>query len=179
MDLFLVIWMAVLFPLLHILNGWVFQFAEISPHIALVYLPAFLRLANVLILGRVHGTAATLLGGMLLMRYFDENSWVGLLNTICSAAGPLLALSLFRWHAARPVNLTSLKDLTWLTLVYAAANAMLHHAMWSLLDPSVLVAPVQIFQMILGDIAGALLGAYCMKWCIVGYRRRKLGADLN
>lgn len=179
MDLLLVIFMAVLFPLLHILNGWIFQFAEISPHIGLIYLPAFLRLANVLILGRLHGTLATLLGGVLLMRYFDENNAVALLNSLCSAGGPLLALTFFRWHAARAVDLTSLKDLTWLTLVYAVANAALHHAVWSVLDPSRLVAPVQVFQMILGDIAGALLGAYLMKWTILLYRHHKVRADLQ
>lgn len=179
MNALLVILFAVLFPLLHVLNGWVFKFAEISPHIGLVYLPAFLRLANVLILGRVHGTLATLLGGLLLARYFDESMLEALLNTLCSAGGPLLALYLFRWHAARAVELTSLRDLTWLTLVYAVSNAVLHHAMWLVLDPTRLVAPVQIFQMVLGDIAGALLGAYIMKWSILAYRQRKVRADLN
>lgn len=178
MNFLLIILFAVIFPIIHVLNGWVFKFAEISPHIGLIYLPAFMRLANVLILGRISGTVATLLGGMLLMQYFNETTTVALLNSLCSATGPLLALSLFKLHAKREVELTSLKDLTLLTLLYAIANAVLHHAMWSVLDPSKLVAPAQVLWMILGDINGALLGAYIMKWVIVTHRQCKLKSDL-
>lgn len=178
MNFLLIILFAIIFPVVHIVNGWVFKFAEVSPHIGLIYLPAFMRLANVLILGRANGTVATLLGGLLLMQYFDEVTSVALLNSLCSAGGPLLALSLFRLHAKRDVELTSLKDLTFLTLIYAIANAVLHHAMWSVLDPSKLVAPVQVLWMILGDILGALLGAYIMKWVIVSHRQCRLKSDL-
>lgn len=174
MSALLVIFLAVVFPLLHIFNGWIFQFAEISPHISLIYLPAFMRLAHVLILGRVQGTLATVLGGLLLMHYFDETPWVAVLNTVCSAGGPLLALQLFRWHAGRAVELTSLKDLTLLTLIYAISNAALHHAMWSVLDRTRLVEPSQVLWMILGDISGALLGAYIMKWSVTQWRRQKI-----
>jgi len=69
MNWLLVIIFSVIYPLVHIANGWIFSFVEISPHISLIYLPAFLRLANVLILGRRHGSLATLLGGLLLMWY--------------------------------------------------------------------------------------------------------------
>lgn len=63
MNFLLIILFAIIFPVVHIVNGWVFKFAEVSPHIGLIYLPAFMRLANVLILGRANGTVATLLGG--------------------------------------------------------------------------------------------------------------------
>lgn len=92
--------------------------------------------------------------------------------------GPLLALYVFKLHEKREVELTSLRDLTALTLMYAIANAVLHHAVWSVLDPSMLVAPTQVLWMVLGDIMGALLGAYIMKWVIVWHRRQKLKTDL-
>ena len=66
MNALLIIALAELFPVVHIANGWLFKFAEITPHISLIYLPAFLRLANVLVLGPRNGTLATLLGGVLL-----------------------------------------------------------------------------------------------------------------
>jgi len=175
----LIVLFALVFPVSHILNGWVFRFAEISPHIGLIYLPAFLRLANVLILGRFNGSLATLLGGLLLMWHFNESSSVALLNSLCSAGGPLVALLVFRWHTGRNVELTSLKDLTLLTLIYAVSNAVLHHAMWSVIDRSKLQEPVQVLWMVLGDILGALLGAYIMKWVIDGYRQCRLKADLQ
>lgn len=178
MSAALVIVFAVIFPLAHILNGWVFGWISISSHIGLIYLPAFLRLANVLILGRLNGTLATLLGGMLLMGYTHESPAVAFLNSLCSAGGPLLALVFFKWHTGRNVELTSLKDLTLLTLVYAVSNALLHHAMWSVLDRSMLDEPVQVLWMIVGDILGALLGAYLMKWGVMAHRRHQLKADL-
>jgi hypothetical protein len=179
MNWLLVIIFSVIFPLAHIANGWVFSFAEISPHISLIYLPAFLRLANVLILGRLHGSLATLIGGLLLMWYSNEASLSAWLNSVCSAGGPLLALFLFKLHVRREVELTSLKDLTVLTLLYAMSNAVLHHVMWSIVDRSNLVEPSQMVWMILGDIFGALLGAYIMKWGIVSYRHYRLKADLH
>lgn len=178
MNALLVLLFALLFPLSHIFSGWAFSFAEISTHISLIYLPAFMRLANVLILGCAKGTVATLLGGVLLMRYFNEPLGLALLNTLCSAAGPLLALCLFQWQCRRPVELTSLKDLAWLTLIYAISNAVLHHAMWSVVDPAKLEAPQQVLWMVLGDVFGALLGAYIMKWLIVWYRQQKIKVDL-
>ena len=178
MNFVLVILFAAVFPIAHILNGWVFKFAEISPHIGLIYLPAFIRLSNVLVLGRLSGTLANLLGGFLLIGYFSDTTRVAVLNSVCSAAGPLAALSLFKLHAKRDIELTSLQDLAWLTLIYAISNALLHHAMWSVLDPSKLVEPVQVLWMIVGDISGALLGAYLMKWTIITYRQCWRNSDL-
>lgn len=178
MNALLIVLFAILYPVVHLANGWIFKFAEITPHIGLIYLPAFLRLANVLILGPFSGTLATLLGGVLLMEYFGVGTVLALLGNLCSAGGPLVALALFRLHYRRDVELTSLKDLGWITLVYSLANAILHHAMWSVVAPAKLEAPTQVLWMIVGDILGALLGAYLMKWTIVWYRQRKLKADL-
>ncbi len=178
MTALLIILFAILFPVIHLANGWIFQFAEITPHIGLIYLPAFLRLANVLILGRLNGTLATLLGGLLLMEYLGDITGLALLNNLCSAGGPLAAIALFRLHYRRDVELTSLKDLAWLTLLYALANAALHHVVWSVVAPAKLVASVQVLWMILGDVLGTLMGAYIMKWTIVWHRQRKLRADL-
>lgn len=162
--------LAVAYPLLHLFNAVAFRFAEVSPHIGLIYLPAFLRLFNVLVLGPRDGTLATLLGGVLLMRHFNDSSLVGLLNIACSAGGPLIALGLFRLYFRRRHDLTSLQDLTWLTLLYAPANALLHHLMWSQLAPRELATPLQVLWMTVGDLLGALLGAYAMRFCIRTYR---------
>lgn len=178
MNVLLIVLFAILFPIIHLANGWIFKFAEITPHIGLIYLPAFLRLANVLILGPLSGTLATLLGGLLLMEYFGELAWLALLNNLCSAGGPLVALALFRLHHRRAVELTSLKDLAWLTLLYAFANAALHHTVWSVVAPDKLVGSSQVLWMILGDISGTLLCAYIMKWTILWHRQRKFKSDL-
>jgi uncharacterized membrane protein len=179
MNALLIIAFAVLFPLVHIANGWLFKFAEITPHISLIYLPAFLRLSNVLILGPRNGTLATMLGGVLLMRTFDDNSVAGLLNIGCSALGPIVALVVFKTYTHRNFELTSLKDLSVLTVIYAIANAVLHHLVWSVVDKSQLAEPIQVLWMVLGDIFGALIGAYAMKFSIKHYRLRQIAKDLG
>ena len=179
MNALLIIALAVLFPIVHIANGWLFKFAEITPHISLIYLPAFLRLANVLVLGPRNGTLATLLGGVLLMRTFDDNSVNGLLNIGCSAFGPVVALLVFKAYTRRNFELTSLKDLGALTLIYAIANSVLHHLVWSVVDKSQLAEPVQVLWMVLGDIFGALIGAYAMKFVIRQFRLRQIAKDLG
>ncbi len=177
MQYVLVAALAAIYPLVHIFNGIAFKFAEITPHIGLIYLPAFLRLFNVLILKPRDGTLATLLGGVLLMQYFNDSTVVGLLNVACSAGGPLVALYLFKLHHKRKVKLTSLRDLTVLSLIYAPANALLHHLVWSQLDPSQLAEPVQVLWMTLGDLFGALLGAYILKWGVQWHRTRRITLD--
>ena len=179
MNLLLIVLFAILFPVIHVANSWIFKFAEITPHIGLIYLPAFLRLANVLILGPVNGTLATLLGGVFLIEYFGDATGVALLNNLCSAGGPLVALTLFRLNYKRDVELTSLKDLAWLTLLYAFSNAALHHAVWSVVDPSQLQKPDQVVWMVLGDIIGALIGAYLLRWSVLRYRSYKLLKELE
>ena len=62
MHILLILALAVLFPATHILSGWLFDFAAINDHISLIYLPAFLRLFNLLILGPVFGTLINHLG---------------------------------------------------------------------------------------------------------------------
>lgn len=177
MNALLVILFAALFPITHIANGWIFKFAEISPHISLIYLPAFLRLANVLILGPRNGTLATLLGSLLLIQTFNDHPVVSMLNIVCSASGPLVALYIFKIYTHRHFELTSLKDLSALTLMYAIVNAVIYHLVWSIFDPSQLAIPIQVLWMVLGDIFGALLGAYAMKWFISEFRRRKIVKD--
>ena len=179
MNLLLILVLALVFPLVHVFNGWFFRFFEITPHIALVYLPAFFRLANVLILGRWSGSLATFLGGLLLMLYLGSDFFAATVNSLCSAGGPLVALYFFQWHWGREVRLTSLKDLTWLTLIYAIANSVLHHAVWSVVDPTQLQKPDQVVWMVLGDIIGALIGAYLLRWSVLRYRSYKLLKELE
>lgn len=166
--------LAAIYPIAHIFNSFVFHFSEISPQINLIYLPAFLRLFNVLVLGPRDGTLATVLGGVLLMRYFNDISLVGLLNIVSSAGGPLVALFLFKLHFKRTHDLASIKDLTVLTLIYAPANAVLHHLAWSQLAPEHLATSVQVLWMTLGDILGALIGAYAMRFVIRRYKIHRM-----
>jgi hypothetical protein len=155
---------ALVFYFLHLANAWAFSSLEVTPQVALIYLPSFIRIFNVLVLGKVRGTLATALGGIFLMTLFNEHPVIGFLNVLCSASGPLIAVWFFRFYAGREVNLLALKEVGIVTLGYCMANAIVHHAVWSFFDPNQLVAPQQLLWMMLGDFNGALIGAYCLKW---------------
>lgn len=155
---------ALAFPFLHLLNDWAFGFLEITPFVSLIYLPSFVRMLNVLVLGKLWGTLATALGGIFLMQMSSEPSFVDLMNVLCSASGPLLAVMAFRYYTGRDVSLQSLKDLGTVTLGYCVVNALVHHLVWSQFDAAQLVAPQQLLWMMLGDFNGALIGAYALKW---------------
>lgn len=164
------------FPVVHLLNGWLFSFAEITPNIGLIYLPAFIRLFNVLVLGPIKGTFATYAGGLLLM-FTQENPGdaVDLLSIACSAGGPLVAVFVFQFVRGRSAQLSALGDVAAVALIYCVANAVLHHLMWSFFDPTQLAGSDSLFWMALGDFNGALLGAYGLKWVA---HRLKIGQPL-
>jgi hypothetical protein len=64
--LFLVLTAGALFCAVHILNGWLLRSIEVTDHINFLYLPSFLRIINVLVLGMLWGTVGTAVGGALL-----------------------------------------------------------------------------------------------------------------
>jgi hypothetical protein len=164
---------ALLFALVHVASVNFLAFAEISPHVSLIYLPAFFRLLNVLLLGKFRGTLATALGGMLLMQGLDGINLIGFMNVACSASGPLLALWLFERIHGRPVSLICLKDLALVTVVYCAANAGVHHMVWTIFDPRQLASPEMVLWMMLGDLNGALIGAYALKWTVSRFQLQR------
>ncbi len=168
----LILALAVLYPAVHILNGWLFDFATINHHISLIYLPAFLRLFNLLVLGPVYGTLTTILGGLFLMGNFNEALAFALFNIACSATGPLLALFGFRLYFKRRVELTYLRDLITLTLIYCVCNSLIHHTSWQILESTRDFDLQEAAWMFVGDFNGALLGAYLTKALIDALEKR-------
>lgn len=155
----------VLFCACHLLSGWLFKFVEVSDHINLVYLPAFIRLASVLVLGALWGSIGTAMGGVLLLNWsHDANVWIGMANICVSAVVAALSMLLLQLLLRRRLSITRLTDLVQLSLLYALMNALMHHLLWSWIDPSQLMFPNQILEMVLGDINGALMGALVLRW---------------
>lgn len=155
---------AVLFPLVHLFNAWAFEFVEFSNHISLIYLPAFLRLANVLVLGQAWGTLTTALGGVLLAAWNNNVTWVEGVNVLASSTSGLVSVWLFQIIKERPVHLLDLKDLVQLVLLYALANALLNHVAWTLVEQDALITVHQLPMMVVGDFLGAMLGALLFNW---------------
>ncbi len=162
---------AVLFPLVHVFNGWAFDAFEFSHHISLIYLPAFLRLANVLVLGQAWGTLTTALGGVLLAIWNNNVTWVEGMNVLASATSGWLSVWLFQIIKERPVRLLEMKDLLQLVMLYALMNALLNHVAWTLVEQDALITFHQLPMMVIGDFLGAMLGALLFSW---GAKKLKL-----
>ena len=150
---------APLFAAAHLFNGWIFQHWALSSHISWVYLPAFLRVAYVLVLGPAWGFAAVFIGSILLGGGFDENMMQASTNALASALGPVLALWLFKVLKERQLQISRLSDLLQMCILYALLNALVHHAAWSYNQPDQLMSVHQMPIMVIGDLAGAVLGS--------------------
>jgi hypothetical protein len=180
----LVLVAGIVFCAVHILNGWMLQSIELTEHISLLYLPSFLRIINVLVLGMVWGTAGTAVGGALLFFWMQDSLLLSVLNTSVSAGSAALAVWCMQIFQQRPLSLTRLSDLLQLALLNALLNALAHHWLWIQLDPSQLVSPHQLAYMMIGDINGAIFGALGLRWLathtgIIHYARQKAAADTN
>ena len=148
----------------HLLNAWLFQAIAISDHISLIYLPAFFRLFNVLVLGLLWGTLGTAIGGILLLAWSqDATLWISLFNMCVSAGVAAISVVLLQMLLRRRLSITRLGDLLKLSVLYALMNALMHHVLWTVVDPSQLLYPSQVFEMMLGDLFGAMLGAWLLR----------------
>ena len=144
----------------------------------MIYLPSFLRLANVLVLGLLWGTLGTTFGGALLFFWMSDSLWLSIANTTISAGSAALAVMLMRFMQKRALSLTRLDDVLQLALFYALLNALTHHLLWSMLDTSQLVDPNQLMYMVIGDVNGAVIGALGLRWLarrtqLIQYLREK------
>jgi hypothetical protein len=168
----------VLYSAVHIFNGWVFQSIEFTEHISLLYLPSFLRLFNVLVLGLLWGSLGTWFGCMLLYFWLNDNLLLSMCNAAVSASSGAVAVWVLGILQHRKLSITRLSDLFQLALLCSLLNALLHHLMWSLLDPSQLISSNQLALMAIGDINGAIAGALMLRWLasrtqLVAYVRQK------
>ena len=150
---------AAAFALMHLFNAWLSRHISVSDHISWIYLPAFLRLMNVLVLGGFWGTLSTALGGVFLGVYYESLALNEGCNIAVSALSPLLAVWMLRYVKERPLRLTRMADLMQLNGIYALFNALFHHSLWALTDPAQLMSVQQFPVMVLGDFVGAAMGA--------------------
>jgi hypothetical protein len=151
----------------HLANLWVFEFWEVTPNISWVYLPSFLRLANLLILGPMWGTCATALGGAELI-FLSNQGFNGLawMNVLASCSSAVAAYGLLHVMTQRPVALTQLKELLMLAGVYTLINPSLHFILWHLIQAYTETSLQDFVAMAVGDLAGAALGSMLFVWVV-------------
>jgi hypothetical protein len=151
----------------HLANLWVFDFWEVTPNISWVYLPSFLRLANLLILGPLWGTCATALGGAELI-FLSNQGFNGLawMNVLASCSSAVAAYGLLQLITRRPVALNQLKELLMLAGVYTLINPGLHFILWHVIQAYTEASLQDFVAMAVGDLAGAVLGSMLFVWVV-------------
>jgi hypothetical protein len=151
----------------HLANLWVFEFWEVTPNISWVYLPSFLRLANLLILGPLWGTCATALGGAELI-FLSNQGFNGLawMNVLASCSSAVAAYGLLLVMTQRPIVLTQFKELLMLAGVYTLINPSLHFILWHLIQAYSDTSMQDFVAMAVGDLAGAVLGSMLFVWVV-------------
>jgi len=158
---------SLVYMLTHLANLWVFEFWEVTPNISWVYLPSFLRLANLLILGPLWGTCATALGCAELIflsnQVFNGLAW---LNVLASCSSAVAAYALLQLITRRPVALNQLKELLLLAGVYTLINPSLHFIFWHVIQAYTETSIHHFVAMAVGDLAGAVLGSVFFVWVV-------------
>jgi len=132
-------------------------FSVIDERVSMVFLPAFIRVAAILVAG-ASGALGLFLGALVLGFMQDLAVLQNLSQAFFTAIAPCLAVLLLRFAmAGRPLAIT-LSLFLLVALLASMFNAMLHHIFWDFYPLTERVTLITFWQMLAGDLAGALLG---------------------
>ncbi len=144
---------ALLFLLNDLLSSW---FDVVDDRIALVFLPAFVRVAAVVV-AKLAGVVGLFIGAFVISLLYGDSLGVALGISLVSACGILIAyLILLQAMGLKSLPL-SLPVLLMLTFLYAPLNAVLHALAWDGFGLSAGITVVEIAYMMLGDLMGVVL----------------------
>lgn len=157
-----------LFYALFRVNEWLLIHFEYSQQVSWIFLPAGIRVVIVMVMG-LPGALGLVLGSWAVSA-INGQDW-GLLqagNGLISGLTPWLVMKLmFRddalsgpWAQLTPSRLLAF------VFIYALANALLHHGFWWLLNNPGPEAWSSFMPMLTGDLLGALLLLYLLKWSL-------------
>ena len=160
---------AVLFVSTFQLNNLIFSGLSFSEGISWVFLPAGFRIVLVLVLGWP-GALGLVFGSWFLdSDLFDDARWkLAFFNGLVSGLVPGLVLWALRHRKWVDVGLKSLTapKLLQMTLLFAGASTLSHHAVWYILARENFNPWVSIWPMFIGDTLGALLLLYAFKFAL-------------
>ena len=136
------------------------MFSVIDERVSMVFLPAFIRVAAILVAG-ASGALGLFLGALALGVMQELAVLQNLSQAFFTALAPCLAVLLLRFAmAGRPLAIT-LSLFLLVALLASMFNAVLHHVFWDLYPLTEPVTLITFWQMLAGDLAGALLGFGC------------------
>jgi len=163
------------------LNDVFFSVLEHSEGVNWLFLPAGFRVLLVLGMG-LPGCVGILVGNIYLDQAHLQlgHATLTLLTGMVSGFTPWLVLQAMKhWHGLQ-ASLQNLnhQQLLNFTLLYAAANAVLHQLLWLLIPAHEHSLWVEIWHMFVGDVMGALIMLYAFKGLLGLFKLRSTGRSL-
>ncbi|MDP4617580.1 MAG: hypothetical protein NWR77_01070 [Burkholderiaceae bacterium] len=135
-------------------------FSVIEAKVSMIFLPAFVRVAAVLVAG-LAGAMGLFAGAMVLGFMQELAPLPNLSQAVLTALAPCLAVLVVRFAlAGRPMAIT-LGLFLMVALFASIFNSFLHHVFWDVYPLAEPVTLTTFWQMLVGDLAGALLGFGC------------------
>lgn len=135
-----------------LISTWV---SVVDDRIALVFLPAFVRVAAIVV-AKLAGLVGVFMGSMVITLVHGDSFAVSLGVSLASAGGILIAYLILLQAMAMKTIAVSLPVLLLLTVLYAPLNAILHALAWDGFGMTADITAIEIAYMMLGDILGVL-----------------------
>jgi hypothetical protein len=141
------------------LDPWV---SVVDSRVSLVFLPAFFRVAAVLIAG-LAGALGLFLGALFIGLAHGDSLAVVLPQATLSALAPCLAVYLLRMALRRAMLSFDLATLLLIGALTSIFSALLHGVFWASFQSDILVWGADtITLMMIGDLIGVLLGFFLL-----------------
>lgn len=151
-----------------LLDDWV---SFVDSRVSYVFLPAFVRVAAVLVAG-LAGALGVFLGSCLIGLLYEQPLGLAVGHAFISALAPCLALYLLRMAVQRSQNSFDLLTLLVLALFTSLISAITHGLFWAFFDADIFQPGVDLVGvMIVGDFLGVLLGFFLLRALLQSFRR--------
>jgi hypothetical protein len=166
---------ACLYIVFHMINVVFDQLLDVVPgRISIVFLPAFIKLASILIAG-VAGLLGIAIGSFLIGFFVSHETvltaaWLA----AASASGVGIAYLGLRYASGNRPPAFSLPVLLVLAAMYCTFNAVLHGLTWAVVGIGADITLHDLTLMIIGDFAGVILMFYGLRLALKLYRQIKL-----
>ncbi len=139
-------------------------FDVIPGRVSLLFLPAFIRVAAILVAG-VAGLAGVAIGTMFIsLVVYQEPLLTSIWVSIASSVGIVVSYLVLRYASNGRDLAFSLPVLMVLATLYCAFNALLHGLAWELVGIASTITMKDLALMMLGDFMGVIVMFYLLRF---------------
>lgn len=164
---------AALYAILYTANAFLvdwLQASVVAGRLDIIFLPAFVRIAAVLIAGTA-GLLGLFIGAfMVAVVHLQDPPLQAFFVATASALGAWASYAVTVWAVkpgVRNAQLTlALPILVVMAVFYCIFNAMIHALVWSLFGAVERLSIVQLAQMMFGDLLGVIAMFFITRWTI-------------